>query len=211
MAYLEEHAAHLRRGAGGAVRVPATGLVAASFTHHTSRAGDPALHSHVLVANMAQDQEGRFGALDGRGIYRHAQTAGYLYQAELRHQLTRSLGIEFGDPRKGAAEIEGVPDEVIRAFSTRRAQIEERMAERGQSSRRAAEMAALDTRQAKQHELSPERLRADWTAQAAELGFGAPASARAARPTMPASKSSRWSTRRARNSRASSTVAIRSG
>jgi hypothetical protein len=33
---------------------------AASFTHRTSRAGDPALHSHVLVANMAQDHEGRY-------------------------------------------------------------------------------------------------------------------------------------------------------
>ena len=173
MAYLEDHAAHLRRGAGGAVRVPATGLVAASFTHYGSRAGDPALHSHVLVANMAQDIEGRFGALDGRAIYRHAKTAGYLYQADLRHQLTRSLGLAFDEPRKGAAEIRGVPEEVIRAFSTRRAEIEERMAERGETSRRAAEMAALDTRRPKAEGLSAERLQADWRARAEELGFGA--------------------------------------
>jgi len=172
LTYLEDHAAFLRRGAGGVQRVPATGLVGTSFTHYASRAGDPALHSHVLVANIAQDVEGRFGALDGRAIYRHAKTAGYLYQAELRCQLTRSLGLEFEEPRKGAAEVAGVPEQVIRAFSTRWTQIEERMAERGETSRRAAEMAALDTRQAKE-DVSAERLRAEWQARAQELGFGA--------------------------------------
>ncbi len=68
---------------------PALGLVAAGFRHRASRAGDPALHTHVLVANLAQDHEGRFGALDSRAIYRNAKSAGYLYQAELRHQLTK--------------------------------------------------------------------------------------------------------------------------
>ncbi len=173
MAYLEGQAAFLRRGANGIQRLPATGLVASSFTHHTSRAGDPALHSHVLVANMAQDADGRFGALDGRAIYRHAQTAGYLYQAELRHQLGARLGLAFGEVRKGAAEIEGVPAQVLCAFSTRRAEIEQRMAERGESSARAAEAAALDTRASKDYGVSVERLHADWAARAAEVGFAA--------------------------------------
>ena len=71
-------------------------------------------------------------------------------------------------PRSGACR-----QEVIRAFSTRRAEIEERMAERGETSRRAAEMAALDTRRAKDNGVSAERLAADWRARAEELGFGA--------------------------------------
>ena len=75
--YLEDHAAFLRRGHNGAERVPALGLVAAGFRHRASRAGDPALHTHVLVANIAQDAEGRFGALDSRAIYRNAKSAGY--------------------------------------------------------------------------------------------------------------------------------------
>ena len=172
VAYLEEQAAFLRRGINGIERVAATGLVAASFTHCSSRAGDPALHSHVLVANMARDHEGRFGALDGRAIYRHAKTAGYLYQAELRHQLVESLGLAFDEVHHGAAEIAGVPAGVIRAFSTRRAEIERRMAERGDTSARAAEAAALDTRRAKDYGVSAERLAAEWHARAAELGFG---------------------------------------
>ena len=118
--YLEGHAAFLRRGRAGAQRVPAVGLVAAGFRHRASRAGDPALHTHVLVANLGQDGAGRFGALDSRAIYRAAKTAGYLYQAELRHQLSTSLGVEWRPVTKGAAEIEGVPPEVIDAFSARR-------------------------------------------------------------------------------------------
>ena len=47
------------------------------------------------------------------------------------------------------------------------------MAERGETSRRAAEMAALDTRQPKEEGLSAEGLAADWRARAEELGFGA--------------------------------------
>jgi conjugative relaxase-like TrwC/TraI family protein len=140
LAYLEDHAAFLRRGRGGHELVPAAGLVAAGFTHRTSRAGDPALHTHVLVANIAQDHEGRLGAIDGRAIYRHAKTAGYLYQTELRQRLTRSLGVEFQEPHNGAADIRGVPRDVIRAFSRRRREIEARMTERGETSARTAEM-----------------------------------------------------------------------
>ena len=107
--YLEQHAAFLRRGRAGAQRVPAVGLVAAGFRHRASRAGDPALHTHVLVANLGQDDEGRFGALDSRAIYRAARTAGYLYQAELRHQLSSSLGVRVGRGDQGGGRDRGRP------------------------------------------------------------------------------------------------------
>ena len=167
LSYLEGHAAHLRRGAGGAERVPARGLVGAAFVHRTSRAGDPALHTHVLVANMAEDHEGRVGALDSRAIYRHAKTAGYLYQAELRHQLGERLGVEWAPVEHGVADIAGVSRDVIEAFSRRRQEIEQRMAERGETSARAAQAAALDTRAAKDYGVSVERLEAEWRGQGA--------------------------------------------
>ena len=170
--YLQDHAAFLRRGHNGAERVPALGLFAAGFRHRASRAGDPALHTHVLVANIAQDHEGRFGALDSRAIYRNAKSAGYLYQAELRHRLTTDLGVAWGPVLKGAADIAGFPPEVLAAFSRRRAEIEERLVERGESGRRAAEVAALDTRAAKDYSVRGEDLVADWRARAIELGFG---------------------------------------
>ena len=51
--------------------------------------------------------------------------------------------------------LAGIPKEVLRAFSTRREEIEARMALRGESSARAAEIAALDTRKAKDHDVDP--------------------------------------------------------
>ena len=123
--YLEGHAAFLRRGHNGTERVPALGLVAAGFRHRASRAGDPALHTHVLVANLAQDADGRFGALDSRAIYRNAKSAGYVYQQELRHQLTKELGrrVGPGEP-KGAAEVAGFPRRPLPPSAARRAEIE---------------------------------------------------------------------------------------
>jgi conjugative relaxase-like TrwC/TraI family protein len=52
--YVERTAAAVRRGSGGAVVEEASGLVAAAFRHPTSRAGDPPLHTHVLVANLGR-------------------------------------------------------------------------------------------------------------------------------------------------------------
>ena len=73
-----------RRGHGGAVLVRGRGFVAAAFRHRASRAGDPLLHTHVVIANVTQGPDGRWSALDGRLLYRHATAAGYLYQASLR-------------------------------------------------------------------------------------------------------------------------------
>src|SRR3954469_13849884 len=50
--YLERAAIATRRGPGGLRVIPGRGLIGAAFRHRTSRAGDPQLHSHVLVANL---------------------------------------------------------------------------------------------------------------------------------------------------------------
>ena len=66
--------------------------MAAAFDHRTSRAGDPQLHTHVLIANQSRGVDGRWSALDGRLLYRHAKTAGYVYQAVLRAEVTERVG-----------------------------------------------------------------------------------------------------------------------
>jgi conjugative relaxase-like TrwC/TraI family protein len=83
--YLERAAALARRGSAsrGTLEVVAgRGLVAAAFRHRTSRAGDPQLHTHVLVANLVPGPDGRWSALDVRALYAHAKTAGYLLQPQ---------------------------------------------------------------------------------------------------------------------------------
>ena len=54
----------VRRGHNGAERLVGGGLVGAAFRHRTSRAGDPQVHTHVVVANAAQGPD---GALVGAG------------------------------------------------------------------------------------------------------------------------------------------------
>ena len=170
--YLERHASGARRGKAGKTSIASRGFIAAAFRHRTSRAGDPLLHTHVLVANLIQGGDGKWGALDAKHLYRHAKTAGYLYQAQLRKELTRRLGVEWTPVRKGAADIQGIAREVIRAFSKRRAEVEAVLSERTHgSTRREREVAALTTRQAKDYSVSPQRLLPEWRDKADQLGL----------------------------------------
>src|SRR4051794_21534856 len=173
LGYLEREAIATRRGAGGMNVIRGHGLIGAAFRHRTSRAGDPQLHTHVLVANLVLGADGRWGTLDGRRIYAHAKTAGYLYEARLRALLTRELGVAWGPVRNGIADVDGVPAPVLRAFSRRRAEIEAELERRGATSAGAAQVAALATRRAKDYRVTPERLVPEWRQRASELGLDA--------------------------------------
>ncbi|MBS3939891.1 MAG: relaxase domain-containing protein, partial [Actinobacteria bacterium] len=170
--YLEREAGYSRRGAGGAETVKVDGFIAAAFRHRTSRANDPLLHTHVLVANLARTtDDGIWRTIDSRRLYAHAKTAGFLYQAQLRHELTRRLGVGWGPVVNGHADLHGIGTKVIEQFSRRRAAIVEHMTARGETSAAAAQVATLDTRQAKGERLSEAELRARWQQRGRGLGF----------------------------------------
>jgi conjugative relaxase-like TrwC/TraI family protein len=172
LGYLERHAAFVRRGHGGARFEPAQGLVGAAFVHVTSRSGDPQLHTHVLLANLAQGPEGAWSAPDSRALYRHSRTAGFLYQAALRAELTERLGIAWRPVHRGMAEPAGIPDAVLGHFSRRRAEIEAAMHEAGTSSAEAAQVAAYKTRAPKDHSVERSVLVGSWRVRADQLGLG---------------------------------------
>ncbi len=177
--YLERHGLRLRRGSGGERHIAGTGLVAAAFVHRTSRSGDPQLHTHVLVANAALGVDGTWSAPDARLLYFHARTAGFLYQAALRAHLTERLGVAFGPVVNGTAEVGGVPRPLLQVFSTRRAEIRRHLEEQGVSSARAAEVAALATREPKEpgagiDPAASRTLRDRWRQRAAELDLALP-------------------------------------
>lgn len=177
LGYLERNAFVVRRGAGGERQIGSHGMVAAAFVHRTSRAGDPQLHTHVLVANVAQGHDGTWSAPDGRLLYHHARTAGFLYQAALRAGLGEDLGVRFGPVRRGMAELEGVDSSLLRAFSTRRREIEHLLSATGSHSARSAEVAALVTRRAKEVAVDDTvtglTLRERWLENARIAGYGA--------------------------------------
>jgi conjugative relaxase-like TrwC/TraI family protein len=171
LGYLERQAAIVSRGHARERQELASGLVAAAYRHRTSRAGDPLLHTHVLVGALGRGADGRWTALDGRALYAQAKTAGYLYQAVLRGELTRRLGVAWQPVRRGAADIAGVPRSVIETFSQRRAQIRRLLAETGGHSARAAQVAALATRPGKERGVGQATMRARWRARAEAVGF----------------------------------------
>jgi conjugative relaxase-like TrwC/TraI family protein len=173
LGYLDRQACRARRGHGGSLQVTSDGFVAAAFQHRSSRADDPLLHTHVVIANGTRGPDRRWTALDGRPLYRHAKTAGYLYQAVLRAELTERLGVRWSAVENGTADIKGVPRSVIAHFSRRRREIVEYMRDRGEHSARAAQVATLETRRRKEYGVPAERLRDEWRARAAEHGLDA--------------------------------------
>lgn len=166
--YLQGAACWTRRGAGGHIFVKDNGFLAAGYVHRSSRAGDPQLHTHVLVAN-ATFAEGRWTRLYHPAIYEHAKTASYIYEAHLRDELTRRLGVRWSEVVNGIAEIRGFDPDHLRAFSTRRQEILEAAGEG--ASARARQIATLATREAKDRDLTTKSLRDLWRAKAEEIGL----------------------------------------
>jgi conjugative relaxase-like TrwC/TraI family protein len=169
LSYMERSACWARRGKGGRAFVPGQGFLAATYVHRSSRAGDPQLHTHVLVANATLGPDGRWSRLYHPAIYEHARTASYIYAAHLRHELTMRLGVEWEPVRNGLADIRGFSAEELRAFSTRRAEILAAVGE--DASAKAMRVAALETRQAKDRDITDESMREGWRVRAEEIGL----------------------------------------
>ena len=177
LAWVERHAAETRMKDPDSGQIARTGdqkIVAATFRHDTSRNLDPQLHTHAVLANMVQGEDGKWRSMANEGLYEKQKLIGMLYRNELAAGLAKlGYGIEKSHA-DGRFEIAGVPRASIGAFSTRRAEIEAAMAERGLGSSadnpRLAERAALMTRAAKR-DIDREELRGVWRRQAADLGL----------------------------------------
>lgn len=146
--YLEQNAAFTRRGKEGRV-VERCDLVVAAFQHGTSRAQDPQLHTHALVFNVAGRLDGSWGTLRSHDLYVHKMVGGLVYRIQLAHELSRvGFALEHG---KTSFEVKGVNKALAEHFSTRSREIWAALDEQGFSGPRAAELAALSTRERKAH------------------------------------------------------------
>ncbi len=169
--YLERYECQARRGAGGQRIVEAAGFAGAMYHHELSRAGDPHLHTHNVIANAVQGPDGRWTAPDMRPVFAAAKTAGTIAEAAMRQELTRRLGVEWGPVRNGTAELAAVPAGVLLEFSTRRAEIVELALARGAESIQAVGAVRRETRDQKPH-LDRDLAVDAWRARAAEHGLG---------------------------------------
>ncbi|HZA83546.1 MAG TPA: MobF family relaxase, partial [Actinomycetes bacterium] len=174
--YLERHGVGVRREHNGTDRYRAPGgLVAVAFEHRMSRAGDPNLHTHVLVQNAAQGPDERWTALDSDRLYAQLMAADHLYLAAERAALSQRLGVRWGpvDERSGAAEIQGLDDRtLIEQFSKRSEEIGQWLDSHGLSGIKASSAAAVATRAPKNYSESEESVYARWAGELAEQGVG---------------------------------------
>ncbi|KGJ95579.1 MobF family relaxase [Colwellia psychrerythraea] len=170
ISFIEDNAAVSRRNKQGLIREKVTGLVSATFEHATSRAQDPQLHTHCLVANVAPREDGSWGTLESRDLYLWHKAAGTLYRAELSSQLL-SLGFEI-EKDGDAFKLPVVPDEISTHYSKRGEMIKAELAKRGnaKSCSKSGDVAALATRVRKEN-VNRSVLYQEWHEELDELGF----------------------------------------
>ena len=146
-------------------------LVYALFQHDTSRALDPQGHIHVIVANMTKMASGAWQALHNGALWKNNSTIGAAYHAQFRTELEK-LGYRTEITGKhGQFEIKGVPQEVLKEFSQRRADILEKAGELGIKSTEAMREVTRRTRDPKLNVEDRQTLRDNWKERAAALGF----------------------------------------
>jgi conjugative relaxase-like TrwC/TraI family protein len=111
---------------GGAQSDRLTGnFAAALFTHETSRALDPHLHTHCIVFNATFDPtENRWKALQNYELLRARKFAEHAYYHGLAREL-RAFGYRIRNRARGDFQIEGVADELCERFSKRHSEIDE--------------------------------------------------------------------------------------
>ena len=99
-------------------------MVAALFTHHTSREQDPNTHTHAVVANATEREDGDWRSVFSKPLFEHKMAAGNVYRASLAQQL-KELGYAIEQTsRDGRFEVADVPSDLIDRFSKRRKDIE---------------------------------------------------------------------------------------
>lgn len=152
----------------------ATGnFVAATFTHDTSRALDPHLHTHCVIFNATFDAvENRWKALQNYELLRARKYAENVYYHELARKL-RGFGYEIRNLTRGDFHIEGISEEVCERFSKRDAEIDKALAKllaekpelASKNFKALRAQLAVETRAKKQKDLSRAELRQLWNSQ----------------------------------------------
>ncbi|MHB1756806.1 MAG: MobF family relaxase [Leptospirillum sp.] len=173
LAFIEEKFALARRGSAkeGTITTEHVKLLAAVYRHGSSRELDPQIHSHGMLQNMGLRADGTWGALDPREIFEWKTAIGAVYRSELSSEIKKEVGFGIEGDRE-YFRLAGIPPELEEEFSKRRAQIEAALKEKGFSGGKASEVAALDTRKAKEV-VESEILRKEWTKIAGEYGVTA--------------------------------------
>ncbi|WP_223874475.1 MobF family relaxase [Salinispora mooreana] len=166
--------------------VDARDWIGADFVHHTSRAGEPQLHSHATILNRVRtvDVDGTvvWRTLDSRALHKARPAAAAVYERTLEERITAARPVEFElRPDGRSRELIGITAEERDAWSTRRRETTGKLAEYVQAYRDShdgaepspylltlmSETAALHTRRGKEASVPLEELIGRWEQMAA--------------------------------------------
>ena len=142
----------VRRGPGIREKVQTGNIVAATFRHETSREQDPQLHTHCVVINATQMEDGSWRSLSNEEVLNNQKLLGEIYQNELA-VLLRSHGYEIEPNGSGQFEFKNYEQPLLDLFSTRTQQIEQYI-ERWEEAIKTAGGKSLNTNQKKQATLA---------------------------------------------------------
>ncbi|MBD2114979.1 MULTISPECIES: MobF family relaxase [Cyanophyceae] len=168
LSVLEERYAQTRISTeAGRTKVTTGNVAAAVFTHSTSREAEPQLHSHCVVMNATQLDDGRWFSLSNEAAIANQKLLGQIYQNELAVAL-KQQGYQIEPKAHGQFELAGYSPELLKAFSTRRQQIlkliEEWEATGSENNRAMRETATLVSRKRKPKEVDEGLLQRGWNA-----------------------------------------------
>ena len=173
---LDEGLIVVRQGAGGVDKSRPSDLIAARFTHYTTREGDPNIHTHCVIMNVA-------GAPKNGGSSRYAfqhltieperafawqLVIGAAYRCALAERLAEA-GLTPRPAGRRQWELAGLPQELLELFSKRSRQIEAAVGRDASAAQK--EIAALRTRNAKEDVPTGEELEQRWRQELTTTGI----------------------------------------
>jgi conjugative relaxase-like TrwC/TraI family protein len=176
---LEGWAAYAMAGEHGngksAERVDTSGFLGWMTVHYSARpvdgeVGDPHLHVHGNLANMAFAEDGKWRTVGagGRDIMRHAHAADAYVKARLRQVTGERFGMRWErHAETGAWEVVGIDENLRRAFSRRNTQIVAAAAEDATTGEQ--KLVARQLAEGKDTAITKADVRAAWRARAEEV------------------------------------------
>jgi len=159
----------VRTGAGGTEQHRPRDLIVGRFDHYTTREGDPNLHTHCVLINVAGTPEnagaGRYKSrthltIEPDRLYAAQLGVGAAYRAALAEGLRERFGLQYREAGRGQWEVAGLPETLLAAFSKRSEQILAYAGAGASSAQR--EIAALATRRGKDELPTGLELEARW-------------------------------------------------
>jgi hypothetical protein len=148
-------------------------MLCARFDHMVSRNQDPQLHSHCVILNKTMREDGSIRSLEPQEIFKNTIILGQKYRNYLsKNLIEKGYKIKITDKKKGFFEIDGIPANTLKEFSSRREELLKYLKDNNLNSNnpKLNQAIILKTRKAKEN-VDFELLKESWKMEFKTLGI----------------------------------------